>query len=634
MIHYSLEDIDSSYACDEELGVSLYSDRTVFRVWAPLAEAVEVNLYESGDEGCPLFVKPMTKVGRGVWQLELDGNADGIFYTYTYSYNGERTEGVDPYARAAGINGKRGCVLELSRLNPHGWEESDFVSLSRPTDAVIAETHVRDFSKNPSSGIDSADRGLFRAFTVTGSLTPGGLPSCLGHIRRMGYTHVHLLPIADYGRLDETCPEASYNWGYDPENYNLPEGSYSSDPYDPRTRILELKELVMSLHKSGIGVIMDVVYNHTFKLDGSALSKAFPGYYYRYKDGKPSNGSGCGNEIASERAMVRKYIVDSLCFWAREYKIDGFRFDLMAVLDIDTMNEVSRRLREINPGVLLYGEGWTGGAIALDGKSSASKANAGRLDGIAFFNDGYRDALKGETFVDAAVGYVSGNHILRDRIVDGLLGREKWADSPSRIVNYCEAHDNLTLWDKLAVSAVSCHERDRKKMARLAMALVLLAQGIPLLQLGQEFLRSKPLEDGGFDHNSYASPDSVNSLKWDMLDENSEDAQYIAGLIGYRKRHRLLRLGSSEEVQTRSYVADPSAEGTIMLRLFDDSEELLVLVNPISRAKIFMLPDGEWEVNITDCCVSESPLAVCCEGMFVPPISVMVLKRYRWKRSG
>lgn len=631
---YNPEEIDKKYSCQANLGVTLEKNHTIFRIWSPLAKAVILNLYMHGTEGVPFAAIEMERSEKGVWEADYNKNAAGLYYTYEYRYGDDgceeiAVEGVDPYAKAVSVNGFRGYICNLSGLNPAGWDKSEYVPLKNYTDAILYELHVRDFSQDPSGGIYPGYRGLFRAFTQDGTATVNGSPTGLAHLKSMGITHVHLLPVFDYGRLDESHPKDTYNWGYDPTNYNVPEGSYSTDPFNPEARIRELKELVLSLHNQGIGVVMDVVYNHTYYLEESNLNKSFPGYYYRYIHGTPSNGSGCGNEIASDHAMARKYILDSLKFWAQEYKIDGFRFDLMACLDTTTLNLIADELKAINPNVILYGEGWSGGGVAISHEIAASKYNAHKTPSFAYFNDGFRDAIKGETFLDTALGYISGNFHLRPAIINGLLARERWCPSPNQVINYCEAHDNLTLWDKLMVSAGGYHNHDRKKMARLAMALVLLAQGVPFLQAGQEFLRSKPLGDGKFDHNSYSSPDSVNSIKWDMLDKNRAEVDYIRGIIAYRKAHRLFRMTSNDEIAAHAQVLDPFVEGTITIKLFSDEEELLLLVNPIPRARAFMLPEGEWELNISDCEVSSKPLAILCEGVFVPPISVMVLKKHK-----
>lgn len=617
-------EIDRKYYFGGELGAILNGDRTLFSVWAPLAEAVELRLYGS-QTNPPSEILPMTLGESGVWQYNYPKRLDGIYYTYAFTYNGVTRECTDIYARAAGPNGTRGYIADLERLNPDGWDRFGYVGLSNPTDAVIYEMSVRDFSADPSSRIPAAERGKFAALCERSALSTGE-PTCLEHLKRLGVTHVQLMPIFDFEGVDELSPSASYNWGYNPANYNLPEGSLSVRPEDPEDRIRELKKMILALHKAGIGVVMDVVYNHTYRTEDSGFSVTFPDYYYRRDHlGRYSNGSGCGNEIASERAMVRKFITDSVLFWAREYKIDGFRFDLMGILDSDTMNGIAHELKKINPSALLYGEGWTGGEVAISHEAQAAKHNARRTPEFAYFNDGYRDAIKGDTFMEAGLGYISGNYHYRQTVINGLLGSAPWAGSPCQTVNYCEAHDNLTLWDKLCVSVGSVSEEDRKKMSRLAMALVMLAQGIPFIQAGQEFLRSKPLGNGRFDHNSYRSPDSVNSIKWNMLHKNFREAEYCRGLIAFRKAHPLLRQTNYYDIEHSSEVLS-SQDGTVAIRL-DGGESILILVNPIPRAKMFMLPDGEWYLYVSDIAASIKPLATYCEGVVVPPISAMVLIR-------
>lgn len=616
-------DIDKKYAYDGRLGVTLGDDSTEFSVWAPEAESAELRLYRP-QSAAPCDSIAMHLDSDGVWRYSYPKRLDGLYYTYAFTYGGCERECVDIYANAAGVNGEKGYIADLKKTNPVGWENQGFVKIDSPADAVIYELSVRDFSADESSGIPWHMRGKFSAFTDPDTRLPSGEPTCLGHLRDLGVTHVHLLPIFDFFGVDEACPESSYNWGYNPLNYNVPEGSYSERPDEPERRISELKSLVSALHEAGIGVVMDVVYNHTYFAEESCFSVTYPKYYYRQDfSGGFSNGSGCGNELASERAMVRKYIIDSVLFWANEYKIDGFRFDLMAILDVDTLNELSQRLHEINPSVLLYGEGWTGGGSALAYDRAAFKDNARKTPNYAYFNDNFRDAIKGDTFADNALGYVSGNFHYRQSVITGLLGSAPWAGSPCQIVNYCEAHDNLTLWDKLALSAGGCSVEDRKKMSRLATALVLLAQGVPFIHAGQEFLRSKPLDGSRFDHNSYSSPDCVNSIKWNQLRENAREAAYCRGLIEFRRTHPLLRMRSFYDIEHSAEVLN-SQDGTIAIRL-NGAEPILILVNPIPRAKFFMLPDGEWFLHVSDITASQTPLATYCEGVVVPPISSMVL---------
>lgn len=610
---------------DYELGVILSNGSTQFRVWSPEAKSVAVKIYSSYDTVGPEMTLDMAIDENGVWSYDYPGSLEGKYYTYSYTYGAVTREAIDIYAKAVGINGERGYIADFSKTSPEGWENEGYVSLSSYCDAIIYETHVRDFSSDQSSGVSKQNQKKFLAFTEEDTKTPSGEPTCLSHISDLGITHVHLLPVADYFGVDEKNPDDSYNWGYNPLNYNAPEGSYSSNPYDPTARIKEFKELVHSLHKKGIGVIMDVVYNHTYFSDESSFEAAYPGYYYRfYGDGSFANGSGCGSELASEKEMVRKYIIDSVLWWAKEYKIDGFRFDLMALLDSQTLNELSKKLKEINPSAILYGEGWTGGYSPLEYSKAAFKHNARQTPDYAYFNDGFRDAIKGETFNKTALGYVSGNFHLRQSIVSGLLGNAHWAGAPTQTVNYCEAHDNLTLWDKLMVSARGCHDSDRKKMARLSAALVFLAQGIPFIHAGQELLRSKAISENEFVDNSYNSPDIVNSIKWNMLSQNKREVQYFKGLISFRKAHPLLRLKTREAVFSSTKTL-PSPDGTICYTVSDESEQILVMINPIPRAKMMVLPEGEWELYISDIRAGNTPMATYCEGVFVPPISAMVL---------
>ncbi len=619
-------DIDRDFRYDGELGAEPGEDSTSFSVWAPAAEEVELRLYSS-QETAEFQAFRMIRGGDGVYRTVIPKNLCGTYYTYAYTYNGETKENIDIYARACGINGKRGYIADLRKTDPFGWEKEKYVTAESPTDAVIYEISVRDFSSDRSSQIAPSARGMYAAFYDRYSRLPSGVPTCLGHLKELGITHVQLMPVFDFEGVDERDPGSEYNWGYNPANYNIPDGSYSREPHVPERRVNELKKLVQALHREGIGVVMDVVYNHTYRTEDSALSSAFPKYYYRADgEGNYSNGSGCGNELASERAMVRKYIVDSVLFWAKEYKIDGFRFDLMGVLDTETVNEISRRLHEINPCALIYGEGWTGGRIALPNDLAAMQYNANRVPGIGFFNDGFRDAIKGDTFSDEGLGYISGNYHFRQTILNGLLGHSGWATSPVQIINYCEAHDNLTLWDKLSVSVGACSEEDRKKMSRLAMFLVLTAQGIPFLHGGQDFLRSKPLGTFIYDHNSYNSPDIVNSIKWNMLEKNIRESEYCCGLIKFRKKHSAFRMRSFEEINSSAEVIS-SPDGTIALRLRTEPEDVLILVNPIPRAKMIMLPDGEWYLHVSDVGCSEKPMATYCEGVIVPPISGMILIR-------
>lgn len=607
------------------LGVSVTETSTDFKVWAPEAQMCELLVYDNQHSLTPKSVIAMSRTDDGIWQYTHNKSLAGTYYNYRFTYNGKQDESVDIYAKACGCNGERGYIADFSKLSPKGWESDTYVTLNSYADAVIYETHIRDFSSSDSSGVTLENRGKFTAFTETDTHTQSGSKTCLDYITDLGITHIHLLPAFDYEGVNEANPQ-EYNWGYNPKNFNVPEGSYSTDPFDPECRIIQFKKMVQSLHSKGIGVVMDVVYNHTYYGDDSWFEITYPGYYHRFYDGRYSNGSGCGNEFASEREMCRKYIVDSVLWWAKEYHIDGFRFDLMALLDVDTLNEVYAKLKEINPNVIIYGEGWTGGISTLSGELSASEANAFKTPNIAYFNDGFRDSIKGNTFVGESKGYVAGNIHCRAGIINGLLGNIWWAGSPLQTVNYCEAHDNYTMWDKLCISSPASHTEDHKKMQRLSLALVFLSQGIPFIQAGQEFARTKIDSNGNYVDNSYNSPDSVNAINWDRLGAFGCESEYAKGLISFRKENPLLRLRSKEQVDS-SYEVLPCGDGMISLKWFNEDEEILILVNPIPRAKMFVLPDGEWQVYVTDIKAGVTPLATYCEGVFVPPISAMVLKK-------
>ena len=556
---FGTADFESVYAYDGDLGALYTATKTIFRLWTPLAESVKVNLYATGSDGeansAALGVYDMTQKDKGVWEATVDGDLKNVYYTYTVKVQGVESEVVDPYAKAAGVNGNRGMVVDLDSTDPTGWENVTFLS-RKAADSIIYEAHVRDLTIDPSSGVSEANRGKFLGMTETGTKNSAGQSTALDHLIELGVTELHILPIFDYKTVDESSTEPQFNWGYDPMNYNVPEGSYSTNPYDGNVRIKELKEMVLALHNAGIRVVMDVVYNHTADSANSNFNLIMPGYYYRMVNGNFSNGSGCGNETASERAMYRKFMIDSVCYWAEEFKIDGFRFDLMGLHDVETMNLLAGELRKINPDALLYGEGWTGGTSGLAESKSALKKNAKQLDGIAVFSDDIRDSIKGSVFEAADKGFISGKTGLKDGILFGVYGASKtvggyvaWASDPTQSINYASAHDNLTLADKIASSS-SASAADRAKMTRLSAAIVLTSQGIPFFQAGEEMLRSKVKEDGTFDENSYKSSDAVNSIKWDLKSEEeySHTFEYYKGLIALRKAFPEFRLDTKEAV--------------------------------------------------------------------------------------
>lgn len=504
---------------DGKLGAVYSAEKTTFRVWQPFAESAVLQLYKAKTE---LFCETKMKRRNGVFECEKKGCCEGFFYTFLITRNGETVEAADPYACAVTADGKLGIVVDMEKNKPGGWDESACITAENP---VIYELSVRDFSMDTNASF--TNRGKFSAFREKNVRNSAGDVVGLDYIKSLGITHIQLMPVFDFD-LDG----AEYNWGYNPRFYNAPSAYYTAE-----NSVLELRELVLAAHRKGLGVVFDVVYNHVFSAEESAFDMLFPGYYFRRnKDGGYSNGSGCGNEFASERAMARKFLADSLEFIAREYKADGFRFDLMGLLDIKTMRRIERRLRKINPDILLYGEGWAGGISALSEKRRALMGNALRLDCFAFFNDRFRDAVKGSVFNAEDCGYVNGNadewHLSGiSQALSGNYPDSGGIQSAAQSVNYVECHDNLTLFDKLSASLKDADSERIVAADRMAAALVLLSRGIAFIQAGQEFLRSK-----NGDANSYRSPDSVNCLKWDLVSENRETVEYYRGLIALRKR--------------------------------------------------------------------------------------------------
>lgn len=616
----NFEQIDREYYYDgNDLGAAIVGEeknRTVFKTWSPMATGVYLNIYLDGEGKNKLETLPMMKLDKGVWYVEIFRNCDGYFYTYSYEfdYRSKRNEAIDIYAKACGVNGNIGAVVDFDTTDPTGWDKDERPSCENACQAIVYECHVRDFSADPSSGVREEYRGKFKGFTQSRTRCRGS-ETCLDHLKELGITHVHLLPVADYATVDESKPEKEqYNWGYDPKNYNCLEGSYSTDPYDPKVRIKEFKELVMTLHKNGIGVIMDVVYNHTYHTEDSAFEIAFPRYYHRLRhDGSFSNGSGCGNETASERAMFRKYMIDSIRYWATEYHIDGFRFDLMALHDIDTVNMIRDELDKIAPGLLMYGEGWTGGESPMPADKLAYKWNSYSFGRVGLFNDNIRDSVKGGTFNPYELGFVSGNRntasILRRGIVGSVphyqlkdANEACWAWEPTQAVNYCEAHDNNTLWDKLKISGSNHYCGDvLVRMDKFAAAIIMLSQGMPFIQLGQDFLRTKPriLAEGEeptdvniFDHNSYNSPDFTNSIKWDRKNKYRCVFDYYKALIKLRKESELFRISDKHGVEKHLEFMDNGDWNFVVWKLENDKECYVIALNPYTEERYLNLPWG------------------------------------------
>ena len=638
---------DDAFAYDgDDLGAVYTPDGTSFRVWAPTATAVSLNLYEKGDGDNLMESVPMEKSEKGTWTYHKDGDLNGVYYTYSVTVNGVTNEAVDLYARSTGVNGNRGMILDLYATDPEGFSEDVRPAFVNPTDAVIYELHIRDLSSDSSSGIQNT--GKFLGLTETGTVNSDGLPTGLDHIKELGITHVQLLPSYDYATVDETKLDTpQFNWGYDPKNYNVPEGSYSTDPYNGAVRVNEFKQMVQALHENGIRVVMDVVYNHTFSLVDSNFQKTVPDYYYRRNGDSYSNASGCGNETASERAMMRKYMIDSVVYWATEYHIDGFRFDLMGIHDRETMNAIREALNEVDPSIIIYGEGWTGGDSTLPESERALKRSNYLLNGVGAFSDDIRDSLKGNVFDDYDTGFINGKPGMEESVKISVVGCTEndqtdytnhdkasafWSGSPSQTINYLSCHDNLTLWDKLCTSNADDSEEDRIKMNKLGSAIVFTSQGIPFLQAGEEMLRSKPSATvaGGFDSNSYKSPDSTNSIKWDNKGNVSDVYEYYRGLIAFRKAHGALRMPTTAEVQEHLTFINDVPENVVAYTITGSpngeiAETLYVIYNANKEDITVTLPEGTWDIYVNGEKAGTEILGTAEGTLQVAGISAMVL---------
>lgn len=625
----------------DDLGVRWSKEQTSFRVWAPTALQVELRIYQTANDESAIRIDQFQKAESGTWTISVQGDLSGYFYTIRVNDQAgwlNETPGVD--AKAVGTNGHRGLIFNPERTNPEGWQNDRRVECANPTDAVIYELHVRDFSMSPASGMKN--QGKFLAFTEIGTLSPEGLKTGVDHLVELGVTHVHLLPVNDFFTVDENYPEQSYNWGYDPQNFNAPEGSYSTNP-NTTSRILELKMLVQALHRAGIGVILDVVYNHTYHTRRSYFNQTVPGYYYRQKaNGSFSNASGCGNEMATERSMVRKYIIDSLVYWATEFHIDGFRFDLMGIYDLETMNQIRAQLDAISTSILLYGEGWAADQSPLDENWRAVKTNVTRLNRIAVFNDDFRDGIKGNTFDSQSTGFVSGQTIQEENIKFGIVGacfhpqivygyversKAPWAAEPWQSINYASCHDNFTLFDKLVSSCPDASDAEIRRMQMMAGALVLTSQGVPFLHAGVEMARTKQ-----GDHNSYKSPDSVNQIDWNRKSEYWEVFQYYQSLIALRKKHPAFRMTSSAQIREHLiFSADyqPGVASYVLVNHANDDEwrTVLLVFNGNRHAISFeLMPHIRWRVVAKDTQINQHGSEyISSSEIQVPGISMLML---------
>ncbi len=577
-----------------------------------------------------------------MWTTVLNGDYEGKFYTFKINDGEWLEETPDIYARCVGVNGQRGMIYDSVKTNPEEWDKDKGPTYSDFTEAIIYETHVRDFSIAQNSGMEN--KGKYLAFTEQDTKTTNGFSTGLAHLKELGITHVHLLPVSDFVTVDEEKPLDKYNWGYDPQHYNALEGSYATDPFDGRVRIKEFKKLVQVLHSEGIGVILDVVYNHTYFVKESVFNRTVPGYFYRQKqDGSFSNASGCGNELATERYMVRKYVIDSLKYWINEYHVDGFRFDLMGIYDTETIKAIQTELSKIKPGVILYGEGWAADASPMPENLRAVKNNISQIPGVAVFNDDFRDALRGNHGMKKSKGFVSGLELREEAVKFGVIAatnhpqivydyvetsKRSWAAEPAQCVNYASCHDNYTLWDKLQFSMSKVSDNEMRKMMKLAGALILTSQGIPFLHAGVDFCRTK-----NGNGNSYKSPDSVNQIDWQRKEIYFDVFEYYRKLIHLRKNHPAFRMTSADKISKSlnfctkyqigivSYCIEPADTE-------DTWEKIMVIFNGKQETISVPLPEGKYQFIVRGNEINESGLDQYAENnVEVEAISAAILVR-------
>ena len=615
---------------------------TKFTLWAPTAEEVRVLLYDSGNEGSAYQTLSLEMGEDGIWNTSIKEDLKGKFYTFNVKVNGKwlgDTPGI--MAKAVGVNGKRAAVIDLRSTDPEGWANDVRPLLKDYADIIVYEMHHRDFSLDSVSGI--RNKGKFLALTDLGTTNSQVEKTVIDHLKELGVTHVHILPSYDYASVDESKPDkAQYNWGYDPQNYNVPDGSYSTDPYKPDVRIKEFKQMVQALHKAGIRVVLDVVYNHTFNTEESNFERTVPGYFYRQtKDGKPANGSGCGNETASDRAMMRKYMVESVLYWINEYHIDGFRFDLMGIHDIETMNEIRAAVDKIDPSIFIYGEGWAASAPQLNQEELAMKANIYKMPRIAAFSDEMRDGLRGGWDDDRKGAFLIGQPGHEMSIKFGLVGavkhpqvindsvnysKEPWALQPTQMISYVSCHDDMCLADRLKATMPDATDEERASLHKLAETFVFTSQGVPFIFAGDEMMRDKK----GI-HNSYNSPDSINTIDWRNKTIHHDVFDYVRELITLRKNHPAFRMGDADKV--RQYMEFLPVEGSNLVAFIlkdnangDSWKNIIVAFNSRKEPAKLSIPVGRYTIVCKDGKIKQSGMGqVSGNEIIVPARSAMII---------
>lgn len=595
--------------------MSIENDGVDFSIWSPMAENAQVNIYTTGCGGKRMATLPMERRNDGRWGVKGAAECEGRFYTFQIKHGGkwlEETPGI--FATAVGVNGQRAAAIDIAKCTPMGWENDKSPRMDDASDVQIYELHFRDFSVHASSG--SPAPGKYLALTQKEKLE---------HLRRIGITHVHLQPSYDYASVDESrLEEAQYNWGYDPLNYNVPEGSYSTDATDPSARIMEFRQMVMAMHKAGLRVVMDVVYNHVMDVPSSPFERTAPGYFFRHKaDGTLGNASGCNNETASEKEQMRRYMVESVMFWAREYHIDGFRFDLMGIHDIETMNAIRKALDKVDPSIIMYGEGWAAETPLIPQETQAMKANMAKMPGIAAFGDELRDGVRGPWNDDKLGAFLVGVKGNEESIKMGLVGAIKhpqvdykrvnyskapWAAEPTQMISYVSCHDDLNLADRIKITAPQADETEQMRLGKLAFSIVMSSQGIPFMNNGDELLRDRK----GV-HNCFKSPDSVNAIDWSLGQKHSDFLDYVARFAQMRHSHKAFHMGNAEKVR-RGMKFIATRDGLIAFALDgasvgDEWKEIVVVINGSDKQQSVAVKKGRYTVVCADGRIDEAGLS-------------------------
>ena len=596
--YYLTKEFEDKYNYEGSLGAKVDERGTVIRLWSPIAESVDLRLYDNGSTGEAETIIPMKLCDKGVWEYSVNENLSGKYYDFALKIKGKVRISTDPYAKACGVNGKRSMIIDLNTTNPNGWEEDK--APTKGAEDIIYELHVKEFSYDKNAGFPENVRGKYKAFTVDNTTlrNEGKLPTGLNYIKELGVSHIQLLPVYDFASVDEAGGEDGFNWGYDPLNYNVPEGSYASDAARGEVRIREFKEMIQAIHKKGLRVIMDVVYNHTFSLD-NALQNSMPYYHYRLDaKGELSDGSACGNDIASEMPMTEKYIIDSVLYWCEEYHIDGFRFDLMGLLTVDLMNKVQKALDETygRGEKLIYGEPWTAAKTHMEkGAKGAVKDNVKLLDeNIGIFSDDIRDSIKGHVFYDEVAGFVNGNLKQTDKIEEGLTS---FGLSPNHIISYVSCHDNHTLWDKLTITTKD--EAERRKQNKLSAAIYMSCQGRVFIYSGEEYLRTKNGE-----HNTFNMPIGLNKMDWELTEKNKDMISFYKELIGLRKE--MTGLCDKSYAARDNITTFVKEEGLLGVKVANKEtslvkpvyKEALIIFNANKEEKTVTLPEGKYKLLI------------------------------------